>query len=63
MLDDLLKELAELKEAAAILSDIYTQMDVYSGRFNNYHNSKDPGAISPDLLKKIRDYFKFDDSE
>ena len=52
-LDELIAELVKARRAQELLGDVWAYMDAYTGKLE----------MSPELLKKIRDYFKFDDSE
>jgi len=58
MLDQLLKEINDLKEAKNLLDRILTYYDIYGQQIDNERLFKD------DLLNKdLRLYEKFDDSE
>lgn len=53
-IEKFLEEIERLQEAHEILEKIWLELDAYNP------NSK---KISPETWNKVRDYFKFDDSE
>lgn len=54
MIDELIKEMQELQEAKEILKQIYSEVGPYYSPDN---------ILSEDIIMKLRNFFKFDDSE
>lgn len=55
-LEKLLEEIKVLKEARALLEEVYLELGPYAA------NTKDL-TIKRETWNKVRDFFKFDDSE